>query len=394
MRPEHGAATGPGLETLEDVLLESVVGAALWWHAEDVASPRIGGEGFAVPLFDGVRWIGQHHVEAPEAVAFHELRLGQGVAALNVEILDAVEEAVHPGDGTGHQVALLAVEPHIAPLFLQIAEVRDAGEQHSAGAAGGVVDALTRLHVEHLGHQVNDGAVRVKLGGGVAGVVGKLFDEEFVSLAKFVLGQVGDGELKLGEVLDQIAQHGVGEPVLVGPLSIAEDAVELVRVGRFDGTHGRLEGAAYVSVDLADFVPVSIGRHLEAVVFREQCKVLVPAGITQGSDRFLVEYVAEAFVEEQREDELLVVARVDGSPEEHSRAPEVGFELLLGDTIHPFALLEFAFFLGASPLLACLLVRGFFVNLPDRSDVIYGKCSSQAALSVTSKSSSGYFVWT
>ena len=230
-----------GARLLQDVLPEGVVGAALRRRAVEVAAPGVGGEGVAVPLLDRIRRIGQHHVELQQPVALDELRLGERVAALDVEVLDAVEEAVHPGDGGGHEVPLLAVEPDVAPFLALPAQMGDAGEQHAAGAAGGVVDGLARLRLEHLGHQVDDGAVGVELGGGVAGVVGELLDQVLVALAQLVLGQVGDGEFERGEVLDQVAQHGVGQAVLVGPLRVAEDAVELVRVGGLDGPHGRLE---------------------------------------------------------------------------------------------------------------------------------------------------------
>ena len=49
-------------------------------------------------MLDGVGRIGQHDIKTLEAVAFDELRLGQGVAALDAEVLDAMEEAIHPGD--------------------------------------------------------------------------------------------------------------------------------------------------------------------------------------------------------------------------------------------------------------------------------------------------------
>ena len=101
--------------------MERVVGAALWRHTKDIAPPRVGGEGFAVPLLDGVRRIGQHHIKAPEVVAFDQLGLGQGVAALDAEVLDAVQEAVHPGNGGGHEIALLTVQLHIAPLLTRSA---------------------------------------------------------------------------------------------------------------------------------------------------------------------------------------------------------------------------------------------------------------------------------
>ena len=51
---------------------------------------------------------------------------------------------------------------------------------------------LARLRLEHLGHQMDDRAVGVELGGGVAGVVGELLDQVLVALAELVLGQIGD----------------------------------------------------------------------------------------------------------------------------------------------------------------------------------------------------------
>ena len=76
---------------------------------------------------------------------------------------------------------------------------------------------------------------------------------------------------------------------------------------------------------------MGLGRNLEAVVLRVGGELRVAAGFLQRGLRLLVEDVAEALVEQQREDELLVVARVDGPAQERGRAPEVGFELLLGD---------------------------------------------------------------
>ena len=42
------------------------------------------------------------------------------------------------------------------------------GEQHAARAAGWIIDALAGLRLEHLGHQMNDGAIGVELGCSVA----------------------------------------------------------------------------------------------------------------------------------------------------------------------------------------------------------------------------------
>ena len=109
--------------------------------------------------------------------------------------------------------------------------------KHAAGATGGVVDRFARLRFEHLGHQMDDRAVGVELGGGMARIVGELLDQVFVALAQLVLWEVGKGKFERAEVLDEVAQHRVGESVLVGPLRVTEDAVELVRIGGLYGTH-------------------------------------------------------------------------------------------------------------------------------------------------------------
>ncbi len=262
------------------------------------------------------------------------LRLGQGLAALDAEVLDAVEEAVHPGDGGGHQIPFLAVELHIPPFLLLVPQVGDAGKQHAAGAAGGVIDGLSGLHVEHLGHEVDEGAVRVELGGGVAGVVGELLDEILIALAQFVLGQVGDGEFQRGEVLDEVAQHGVRQAVLVRPLRIAKDAEELVGVRGLDGPHGLLQAPAHIPADFPNLPPMRVHWNLKAVVLREQRKVLIPTRLPQRGDGLLIKDIAQPFVEQQREDELLVVPRINRPPQEHGSSPEVGFEVLLGDAGH------------------------------------------------------------
>ena len=331
MGEKDGAAAGLGSEARQDVLPEGVVGPALGRKAEEVPSPGIGCKGGPVPLLDRIGGIGEAHVEAHQAVALDQLRLGKGIAADDLEVLDPVKEAVHPGDGGGHEVPLLAVEAYVPPLLALAAQMGDGRKKHPAGAAGGIVDRFPRLGFEHLGHEVDDGAVGVELGGGVAGVVGEFLDQVFVSLAQLVLGEVGEGEIEGAEVLDQVAEHRIGEAVLVGPLRVAEDAVELVGVGRLDGAHGGLEGWADVSGDLPDLTPVGVGRNLEAVVFRIGGKGRITAGFRKGRLRLFVEDIAEPLVEEKRKDELLVVPRIDSPAQERGRAPEIGFELLLCD---------------------------------------------------------------
>ena len=50
-----------------------------------------------------------------------------------------------------------------------------------------------------------------------------------------------------------------------------------------------------------------------------------------------IRQAVKAFIEEQREDELLIIARVNKSAQDICRAPEIGFEFGLGEAFsHAF----------------------------------------------------------
>ena len=99
VRPEDGAAAGFRVQAFDDVLLEGIIGAALGWSAVEVAAPRVGCKRIAVPLFDRIRGVGEDDIESLEPITLDKLRFGQGVAALDAEVLDPVEKAIHPGNG-------------------------------------------------------------------------------------------------------------------------------------------------------------------------------------------------------------------------------------------------------------------------------------------------------
>ena len=85
---------------------------------------------------------------------------------------------------------------------------------------------------------------------------------------------------------------------------------------------------------LPHLAPMGFLRDLKAVVFRVGGELRVAAGLLQRDLRLLIEHVAQALVEQQREDELLVVAGINGAAQKRGCAPEVGFELLLGNAAH------------------------------------------------------------
>lgn len=63
-------------------------------------------------------------------------------------------------------------------------------QQQATGAAGRVIDAFAGLRVHDQGHQFDHGAVGIKLGGGMAAVVGKFLDQVFVGVAQLIIGHI------------------------------------------------------------------------------------------------------------------------------------------------------------------------------------------------------------
>ena len=135
-------------------------------------------------------------------------------------------------------------------------------------------------------------------------------------------------------MLDQVPQRGVREPVLIGPLRVPEDPEQEVGVGPFDVVNSPLDGLPHVRGLVAHILPVRPFGDLKPVVLRECGVFRIAPGLLQGLGELLVIHVAEAFEEEQGEDILLVVPRVDIAPEQRGCAPEIAFQLLLGNTRH------------------------------------------------------------
>ncbi len=129
------------------------------------------------------------------------------------------------------------------------------------------------LRIEDVHHQPHHGARRVELAGLLVGGVGELLDQVFVGLAEDVGLRRLVAQRDAREVLDQVAQQRIGEAVFVGPLGVAEDAVERFRVRLLDATHGRLQRLADIGRHRPHVAPVAIFRNLEAVVLRETARI-------------------------------------------------------------------------------------------------------------------------
>ena len=116
-----------------------------------------------------------------------------------------MQEHVHHRQRPGAAVGFLAVEGVVAcPRSLgAIADFISALDQQRAGAAGGVVDALSGLGVEQLGQQAGDFGRGVEFACLFACPGGELADQVFVGVADHVHAvdpagahvQLGTGEI-------------------------------------------------------------------------------------------------------------------------------------------------------------------------------------------------------
>jgi len=202
-----------------------------------------------------------------------------------------------------------------------------ARKEHAAGAAGGIVDGFTRLRFEHLGHEVDDGAVGVKLARLLVREVGELLDQVFVGLAEDVRLGLPVAESNAREVFDEIAEQRVGQALLVGPGRIAEDGVEGLGVRLLDAAHRLLQSLADISRNHAHIVPVAARGNLKAVVLRKLGVLLVAPRFLQRRRIFLIIDIRDALEEEERKDVGLEVGGIHRTPQNVRRLPEVGFEL-------------------------------------------------------------------
>lgn len=155
-----------------------------------------------------------------------------------------MQEQVHPGDGGGGQVLLLAVElaPQAFGVAVLLLHMLDSSQQHAPRTTRGVVDRFALFRIEHLDHQAHHATRGIELACLLVGRIGELLDQVLVGISQHVGGYVAVAQGQTREVFDQVFQQGVGEALLVAPLGIAEHAIEGVGVGSLDGTHGPLQG--------------------------------------------------------------------------------------------------------------------------------------------------------
>ncbi|MCG3140042.1 MAG: hypothetical protein HDKAJFGB_01017 [Anaerolineae bacterium] len=177
------------------MLLKSIIGVALRRRAPNVSAKRVVHPLGLIPTLYAVRRVCHDDVEFSQFVVFQKLRRVQRVALCDLKFIYVVHEHIDSGNGRRNQVQFLPKEFERAVFLALLFEMQRAVEQNSAASAGRVVHAFAWLRVGKHRHQFYDGAVGIKLGGGMSAVIGKFLDQIFVTFAHDVVRHLRNGQL-------------------------------------------------------------------------------------------------------------------------------------------------------------------------------------------------------
>ena len=229
IRPESSAIDATHL------LDPGVVAVARRRQAEGRAAPRVRLPHLAAPLRERERRVSDDAVERRQgARRVRERGVPERVVLLAPEVLDAVQHEVHERDGRRGEVLLLAEDapeegPRVAAGPLR---VLDRAEQHTAGAAGRVVDALALLRIEQVDHHPHHATGRVELARLLAPRdVGEPTDQVLVGVTEDVGSDSRVAQRHTGQALDEVLEQLVAEHLAVVPVGRAKDARQGLRIG-------------------------------------------------------------------------------------------------------------------------------------------------------------------
>ena len=294
------------------------------------------------PELVGEREIGEHQRELPHPPVFEELRVGDRArAGLDVGF-EAVQHGVDLADRGVAPVHLLREVAGAGGVVALLAEVVGRVHQHAARTGGGVVNRVARTRFENAHEGVHDFRRREELARLGARVVRELLDEVLVGPAQDVRRDALVRKVVLVEVRDERVDDLVRDERLAGAVGRGlvpvhgEDAAQLV-VGVRHGAHRLRQHLADIRGCGLHVAPARAVRDLEAVLaaLAEDCLLLLAEGaallplqLGDGVVGLALPLVAEALVEHQGQDVVLVVLTRGLAAEDVRRAPQMSFELL------------------------------------------------------------------
>ena len=186
MRQHHRHAARLRGHRFDHVLHPGIVAGLGGRHPGKVPPIRIAGPNLVAPFFQRERRIGDDAIKAGEAVASKKGRGAQGIAAHDLKIRRTMQEQVHPGDGGGGEIFLLAKQlaPQGAVVAVVLLHMVDGFQQHAARAASRIVNGLAFFRVEDVDHEFHNRARGVEFARLLVGRIGEFFDQILVRLAE------------------------------------------------------------------------------------------------------------------------------------------------------------------------------------------------------------------
>ena len=351
-----GGHVAAGLEAGQHVLDKHQVGllAGLWTPlAEAAGELHIGA---AVVLGEGR--VGQHPVELADPAIVQKQWVLQGVAVLDGEARDVVEDHVHVADGPHRAVGVLAVERQVVRVLALLLHILVRLDQEAPRTRGGIVDGVARLGLGELHQEANHLARGIELAALLARAVREELDQVLVSRAQQVRELkvvVHQHESRLVEVVQQVL------PLLVGDLGLALDRVEvdvvLQHPGQgvvlvLDGGDGLVEHVADVVLQVLQgrhllavlispgFMPTGANRHKEGLTvgglvlqeFFNKRRLFLEVCIVSAAKLlpFPVELVRQPLDEQHPKDELLELGSVHLAAQDVRSLQEEGLKLREG----------------------------------------------------------------
>ena len=262
-----------------------------------------------------------------------------------------MDDHVHVGHGPGLGDVFLAEELQggglFCPSFLLHGDLEF--DEQAAGTAGGIIDRHAGLGSEHARHDGADLGWGVELPGALAAALGELADEVFVALADDVGLDVFKPEALGADGLDEVGEAVVVEVALAVGGGVEVHAVDDALQERvFPGNGPHLGGDAFADLvgELADDGPdglLGIVRREgqveadELVVGLGELEGLFPrANFLGDAVQLIIEDIAEALREDEREDVVLVFRCVLRPANGAGGVPDPGFEgfVLFGSRGH------------------------------------------------------------
>ena len=259
-----------------------------------------------------------------------------------------MDDHVHVGHGPGVGGVFLAEElqrrilllPVLLPGRLHLLFHGDfALDQQAAGTAAGVIDLHAGLGVHHPRHDHADFRRGVKLAGALAAALGELADEVFIALADDVRLDILQPEALGADGLDEVGEAVVVDVALAVGGGVEVDAIDDAleqRVFLRDLAHVGGELLADLVRELADDGPDRCFRvirhqwqveaHQLVVGLDELEGLLARADFRGDAVQLVIEDVAEALGEDERQDEVLVFGCILGPANGAGGVPDPGFE--------------------------------------------------------------------